>query len=514
MELNITITVELSLAVLILLILRDSVRRWKQPAQLPPGPKGLPLIGNILDMPSDKDWLTFARWGDITSVNVLGQTLIILNSAKVATEMLEKKSAIYSDRPTLQLGGELVGWKNALVFMPYGDRFRRFRRYIHQFLGNHEAMEQHLPLGEIETRRFLKRVLYKPDELTVHVRRMAGAVILRITHGYETQENNDPLVDLADTVMEQFSEATIPGAFMVDIIPALRYIPSWFPGAGFKKLVALWSSNLFEMAERPHALVKQQMSMGKASTSFASTLLGTDSLTSEEEFDIKWSALSLYAGGSDTTVSMIYSFFLAMVLYPDVLQKAQAEIDAVIGNDRLPTFSDREDLPYVNALVKEVHRWNVVVPTSIPHRVTQDDVHAGFFIPKGSLVIANIWKMTHDPTVYPDPERFNPDRFISSNDKAAQPNPLEVSFGFGRRLYNLPLLCLTSGILLADASIFISCAMSLAVFDISKYVENGVVVEPVHENTTGTISHPKPFKCSIKPRSQKAISLIEADEVK
>jgi cytochrome P450 len=103
-----------------------------------------------------------------------------------------------------------------------------------------------------------------------------------------------------------------------------------------------------------------------------------------------------------------------MALHPEVVRKAQAEIDAVVGNDRLPTFSDREQLPYLDALVKEVLRWNAVVPTgtrcsflacrkynqftlqlpAVPHRAIQDDVHEGFLIPKGSLVIPNIWSVS------------------------------------------------------------------------------------------------------------------------
>ena len=95
-----------------------------------------------------------------------------------------------------------------------------------------------------------------------------------------------------------------------------------------------------------------------------------------------------------------------MTLYPDVAKKAQAEIDAIVGHERLPDFSDRQNLPYVDALVKEVFRWNAVVPTGmllgyrfapishvtgVPHRALEDNVYNGYFIPKGSLLIANIW---------------------------------------------------------------------------------------------------------------------------
>jgi len=114
------------------------------------------------------------------------------------------------------------------------------------------------------------------------------------------------------------------------------------------------------------------------------------------------------------TVSAIYSFFLALTLHPEVLKKAQSEIDAVVGSERLPTFADRPHLPYINALVLEVFRWHTVVPTgesissivlkganilntAVPHRVMQDDIHEGHFIPKGALVIPNIWYVSFQP---------------------------------------------------------------------------------------------------------------------
>jgi len=361
-------------------------------------------------------------------------------------------------------------------------------------------------MEEFETRRFLRRVLAKPEDLAAHIRWTAGAVILSISYGYEIQETNDPFVELADQATTQFSVSTAPGAYLVDLIPALRHIPSWFPGAGFQTTAKAWASTLNNMVDQPYQFVKQQMAAGTVPASFIANLLEDKNLPPEEEFDLKWSAASLYSGGADTTVSAIYSFFLAMALHPDVMKKAQAEIDTVVGNDRLPTFADREHLPYVNALCKEVFRWNSVTPAGVPHRATQDDTHAGYFIPKGSLVIVNLWKLTHDPRTYADPHTFNPDRFIASEGKTAEVDPRSLCFGFGRRI--------CPGLHLADASVFISCVMSLAVFDISKYVENGVIVEPVHENTTGVISHPKPFRCSIRPRSQKAVSLIQAEEMK
>jgi len=222
----------------------------------------------------------------------------------------------------------------------------------------------------------------------------------------------------------------------------------------------------------------------------------------EFEYTVKSAASALYSGGADTTVSAIGSFFLAMACYPDVQKKAQHEIDAVVGNDRLPNLADRDQLPYATALWLEVLRWNPVAPLTPPHCLTEEDVYEGHIIPKGSIVIANIWKLLHDPEYYSDPLAFNPERFIASEGKEPECDPRDVVFGFGRRI--------CPGIYLADVSVFLSCVMSLSVFDISKAADTGVVLERGIEYSTGTISHPPPFKYAIKPRSAMAEALIRA----
>jgi len=125
---------------------------------------------------------------------------------------------------------------------------------------------------------------------------------------------------------------------------------------------------------------------------------------------------------------------LAMVLNPKVLKKAQDELDRVVGKDRLPEFSDRDNLPYINSIVKEIIRWNPPLPIGIPNRVIQNDVYRGCLIPAGATVVQNIWAICRDPTIYPDPEAFNPDRFLK--DGKINPtvfNPEDSVFGAGRR---------------------------------------------------------------------------------
>ncbi|KAG0699195.1 cytochrome P450 [Suillus ampliporus] len=467
--------------------------------------------------------LTFAEWGkkygSITHVNVLGQHMFVLNSLKTTVEMLDKKSNVYSDRAIFPMSGELMGYKHTLGHASYGERFRLYRKNIHRIIGSRAAFSVYDPVEEIETHRFLKSVLAKPDQLQAHIRRTTGAIILRISYGYEVKEVDDPLVVNAERALDQFARFSIAGDFLVDFLPFCKAIhfdvfsqwpdyvlvakvPEWFPGAAFKRIARECRETLEEMAAVPYKFVKDQMAAGIAPKSFTLDMLDGRTLSAEDDHMAKWSAASLYAGGADTSVSAVYSFFLAMTLFPEVQKKAQAEIDAVVGPDRLPAFADRASLPYIEALTKEILRWNVVVPT-VGHSTSEDDIHDGYYIPKGSLVLSNVWFMLNDPQTYPNPSEFKPERFVTEDGKEPETDPRTMCFGFGRRI--------CPGQLLADASIWMSTAMSLAVFNISKAVENGIEITPEVDPSFGAISHLKPFKCSVKPRSDKALALIQQD---
>ncbi|KAJ0421285.1 cytochrome P450 [Aspergillus carlsbadensis] len=472
---------------------------------LPPGPKPKPLIGNLRDLPppGQQDWVHWGkfkdRYGPISSITIFGQTIVILNDSRIAFDLLEKRSGIYSSRPKMVFAGEMVGWEHILAMQTYSDTFRAYRKAMHRVLGTKNVISQFNELQDVEVRRFLLRVLDKPEDLVQHIRTETGAVILKIAYGYDIDPHGpDPLVALANEALENFSVAATPGAWMVDTIPFLKYLPNWFPGAGFKRTAATWRKNLLTTIEKPYRLVLEQMKEGKYPDSYLSNLLEEAqgrTLTAEEEQVIKWTAGSLYTGGADTTVSTLSCFFLAMVLHPEVQQKAQEELDRVVGPNKLPSFEDRPNLPYIDAIVKESLRWHPVAPMGIPHMCTEDDVYEGYCIPKGSLIMPNIWEFTHDTETYKDPETFNPSRFLSPTPEL---DPHTLSFGFGRRI--------CPGRLLADSTVFMTVAKSLAVFDFRPHGEGSVQKGFL----PGVISHPVPFTLRITPRSEVAEGLVRA----
>jgi len=212
----------------------------------------------------------------------------------------------------------------------------------------------------------------------------------------------------------------------------------------------------------------------------------------------------MYATGADTILSSLLTFFLAMLHEPEVQKKAHEELNRVIGKDRLPNIGDREHLPYINAIVQETYRWEQVIPLGVPHRVTEDDVYNGYFIPKGTTMIANQWGIAHDENMYPDSMTFRPERFIGVPDaKDGGPrNPNTIAFGWGRRI--------CPGRFMAENSLFLHIAATLHCFNITPTIgADGKPVIPPRHYTTGMASRPKPFTCSITPKDETSVELIK-----
>ncbi|TDL15494.1 cytochrome P450 [Rickenella mellea] len=491
-----SIETTLLVTIVCLTVYRLARRRTPPP---PPGPPGYPIIGNVLDMPGVDECHTFAKWreeyGDLISLNCAGTVIVICNSYQKAVELLEKKSAIYSDRASAPMATDLVGWKNNLAFLPYGQRHREGRKLFHQELGQPLSLVRFHHQEEDESLNFLKRLLKNPKDYERSISKHAGAIVMRIVYGYEKQD--DKLVALVNKVMEAAGLAMAPSHFWVNMMPWLKYVPAWMPGAGFQRIAAEWRQDMMNMVNQPFEFVKTGMREGTAPESFTSRLLA-DEKTRDKTDTIKWLAGSMFAGGSDTTYATIYAFSLAMTLFPDVQKRAQAEIDAVVGQDRLPSYADRDHLPFVEVLVQEVLRFFSVVPIGIPHVSLADDVHDGYFIPKGAIIFQNLWLMSHDPKVYKNPMEFDPTRFMGPN---PEQDVRDYCFGFGRRA--------CPGKYLADVTVWISCVRVLATFEIKAPIATDGTPRVQHVKAApGIVTHPVEFECEITPRSTKAASLI------
>ncbi|PBL03463.1 cytochrome P450 [Armillaria gallica] len=499
-----------SLGALLLYRLLSSIRRRRLP--LPPGPKGLPLIGNLWDVPVEYPWLTYAQWavtyGDVFYLDTPGNPTIVINSAQAATDIFEKRSGIYSDRPDFTMT-HLAGWGTILTFMRYSNWWRRHRRMLHEYF-QLRSVPAYYPVQMKTTSVLLQQLLESPDGIFHHVRHHAGSIIMKTVYGYDVNPDGDQFVGLVDRAMESLRVTGNVGTFLVDYIPGLKYLPRWFPGTKFMSLADAWRKEVEAMQEEPFIYAADSLSNGTAPSSLVSVNLAKMKNISVSEKKthlevIRNTAGVAFAAGADTTVSTILSVILAFLLYPEVQAKAQAELDAVVGHARLPNFDDRAQLPYINAVVLEALRWNPVVPMGVAHRSVKEDVYRGYYIPAGATVIGNVWAILHDEKDYPNPLVFDPSRFMPEDGKEPQPEPT-AAFGFGRRI--------CPGRHLALNTVWIAVACMVATLSFSKAVDSeGRVVEPSDAYTDGFLSFPAPFKCTIKARSAQAEALIDLAEL-
>ncbi|KAJ7791271.1 cytochrome P450 [Mycena leptocephala] len=261
-------------------------------------------------------------------LEVLGRTMIILDSYRAAVDLLDKRGSIYSDRPKFTLY-ELLG-------------------------GGFKPMQTQ------EARMLVRNLIESTtDKYDPFLSRFATGIITQIVAGHQILSNDDPYLRMS----------TCP----LDFFPILQHFPPWFPGAHHVGIVRAWRSTLQDLYDYPLSTVKKQQEIGEALPSFILTQLeqGERGRRSERRRGHYVWSRGVYDMGYTAV------FVLAMTLHPECQAKAQKEIDSVVGDLRLPDFEDRKHLPFVECILQETLRWNPGVPLGVPHCVMQDDVYRG-----------------------------------------------------------------------------------------------------------------------------------------
>ncbi|KAG7092823.1 hypothetical protein E1B28_009138 [Marasmius oreades] len=303
------------------------------------------------------------KYGPVLHVRVFTRRIIVLNSSKSVIGLSESRSNIYSDRPVVWMYKELVRRKLAVFNISSAHPwFRKYQTLLKSALYKPDMQERYQELQERYSVVLLDLLRCEPEKFIDHARRNAGSNILKLAYGWQVKDENDYLVTLMKESIAVQEELIAPGKWLVDTFPTwIRFIPSWFPGGGFHIKAEKYREKLTPIDRFPHAWVKEQMASGNYIPPFTSMQL-QENLSEEGDDIVLWTAVALYAGGADTTVSATTSFFLVMTLYPEVQKRAQDELDQVMGQDRLPHIKDRKQLIYVQALLKEIMHWAPVVP--------------------------------------------------------------------------------------------------------------------------------------------------------
>ncbi|GJE99021.1 cytochrome P450 [Phanerochaete sordida] len=497
------------ISLLIGIALASFIYRYRRTPPLPPGPTRWPVVGSAFGLPKEHEWLTYERWSQEHGSGLLyysswGKPFVIINSHEVAVDLLERRSAIYADRPRMHMLNDLCGWGWDLGLLPYGDDWKLARKLFTQ----HFRQAASVRYRDEETRcarELVRDIMRDQTQLYEHVRLLYGKLIMSVTYGIDVRSADDPYITIARKALYAINVAGNVGTYLVDSIPALKYVPTWFPGAQFKRDAREWKKCATAMAHKPYEAVRAAMKSGTAKPSVLKSMLeelGEDLSHQQEKAAISATGTA-YEAASETAWSASLTVILAMVLFPDTQRKAQEELDRAVGRERLPEFSDLPSLPYITAICMEAVRWRPPLPLAVMHRVTKDDLYQGYRIPGGSTVVLNSWALLHDPARYPDPDVFRPERYLTPSGALDPSAPEPVAgFGFGRRA--------CPGSFMAQDTLWIAAASLLWAFRMERAIDAaGRPIEISGEYTVGVVSYPAPFEYALNPRAESLLSLAE-----
>ncbi|KAG1836813.1 cytochrome P450 [Suillus subalutaceus] len=449
---------------------------------LPPGPPGRWLLGNT--MPKSNAPFQFARWteqyGPVFSLKQGHRIFVIIGRYQAAVDIMEKEGGNLADRPRSIAVQETLSDGMRIVLEGSGEKLRRLRRYAYCF---YRVRSVRLNVSRVLHAGLQPKVAetYEPIQT-----RNAKNLILDILNDPKNHQGHamrgDPEVVALNKSLERFGQAMKPGAYLVDAYPILRFIP------GYLNQLKAWHQEELALFNGQLDAVRRQMGEETATPSFGRFILEHQKQYQLEDKEMGYIAGGMFAAGSDTTACAITIMMMAATIHTDTQARVQEELDDVVGRTRLPTFDDQEMLPQVTAFMLESLRWRPVALGGFAHRANKDIIWNNYLIPAGATVIGNHWAIANDPEVFPEPQKFNPQRWI--DDAGRVRNDLRFfTFGFGRRV--------CPGQHVANRSMFINTALILWAFRLSE--NPAAKIDTLAFSDTVAV-HPAPFEICLEKR--------------
>lgn len=413
---------------------------------LPPSPfPRIPLIGHLywlIKPPFHRSLSEVAkRYGPVLYLRFGSRPVVLISSSSAAQECFTKNDVVLANRPPLLVSKHLG--QNYMVWTSYGDRWRTLRRIATVELLSSHRIQMLSAVRVDEVRALIGRLFdasagnSESSEAKVDIKsalfELAFNVMTRMITGKkyygENVENFDE-AKMFQEIAEEITQTAKP-ANLLDFMPFMR----WFGyGNVEKKLVELnrKRDKLMQNAmDECRRMDTKHQGREKNLIQVLLTLQETDPQGYSDEI-IKGLLAVLYQASTETTASTMEWAFSLLLSHPEVMEKAQAEIDTVVGNNHILQESDVGQLSYLRCIIKETLRVHPPAPLLLPHYSSEDCTVQGFRIPRRTMLLVNAWAIQNDPEIWIDHDKFKPERFEDIKDGHHGLTTF-MPFGLGRR---------------------------------------------------------------------------------
>ncbi|XP_070562966.1 cytochrome P450 2U1-like [Ptychodera flava] len=414
----------------------------KRPKNLPPGPKGLPLVGSVLTMRKFEylhDGLEQLRreYGDVFSLRLGCRLFVVLNGYDAIREAFIGKSEFFSDRPGMLSMWQAVTNNGKGIVGSSGATWKKSRKFAQGVLRQfgittrkanleHRIQEESRYLVEEFDKK--KDKPFEPEPLiTGAVANIICSLVFGQRYAYDDAEITK-FLGLVDGVVHVSLKAAA-----VDVIPIVRHV-----SAPYKELVS-YMTQIFNFCKGKideHRFFQADDGIRDFIDAYLKEVESAKETDAEQpltDADMEAAIKDFFFAGIETTAIALTWSLIYMITRPEIQARIHDDIDRVIGRSRQPRLSDEEELPYITATMMEILRIATISPTAAPHCVSADTELRGYHIPKETIVLPHLRSVLYDPKIWPEPEKFEPERFLNE-DGTIKKFDEHVPFSVGNRI--------------------------------------------------------------------------------
>eukprot|EP00058_Branchiostoma_floridae_P013205 XP_002598693.1 hypothetical protein BRAFLDRAFT_250482 [Branchiostoma floridae] len=485
---NIAGFVNLQTVLVLLVVLLMTYVYVTRPRNLPPGPWGWPIVGNLYTLSKGNIHLTLSKWrkkyGAIVFFKIGTLGTVCLNDYDVIKEAYVRRSDMFGNRPTnLRIVNQLINQKG-IIFAPLGPHWWEQRQFAVASLGFGSLRINERILEEAATMQAeLLKTKGKPFNIRRMLQQASTNVVCYMVFGKRWDYTNQTFQNIMQSLDVVFRTSVF---FLPENV--FPYVPGFLKRGDKVNVEKVLQLVRDEVKEH-----KETFNRDNIRDFIDSFLLEMQNQTDLDgstftERQLEMTVFDLFNAGTETVSTTMWWACLLMILNPDVQNKVQEEIGQVLGRDSRPSMAYRSQMPYTTATVAEIQRYGAVSPIGLPHAVPRDTEFYGYIIPKDTIVFAGQWSVHHDPELFPEPDMFDPERFL---DDEGNFKNIEYFMPFSMG----PRSCM--GQPLAEVQLFLLFTNLMQNFKL-KLPEGAA--KPSSEGVMGITLAPKPFDLVAIPR--------------